>query len=438
MATLQDRFGFPLSTPSGEARDAYVAGVDSVLSGVAGYRESLERAISLDPSFAVAHVALARGLFLDGDIAAARNSAQRARELAASTSPRERSHVEALCLPLEGQSARALPATLAHLQQWARDAMVLAPATGVFGYYGFGGDPLHEEQLFQLLSSLTPSYGSDWWFDAVHAFAACETGRIDLASTLIERSLDRNARNAHGAHIRAHILYELGEPKEAFDYLDSWMPGLDRRSLMHCHLSWHLALSALATGRSERAWQAYRDGVHPGDAWGPPLNVVTDSASFLWRARLAEEPCETTDWDEVHSHALRSFPKAGVGFADVHTLLSCVATNDAPSLERLLEEIRRRVDAKAYSPGEVVIWLATGFAAYAAGRWSEAIAWLEKAQHETVRIGGSRAQRDLVGLTLMTAYLKAERLDEARALTERRAHLPILLERGREDPPPRS
>jgi tetratricopeptide (TPR) repeat protein len=429
---LEDRFGLPLTTTSAAGRDAYVAGVDSVISGVAGYRELLRQAIAFDPSFALAHVALARGLFLDAEVAPARESASRARELADRTSARERSHIEVICLGLEGKPVLAMQAMLAHLRSWPRDAMVLAPATSVFGLYGFSGDPAHEEQLYQLLDSLAPAYGQDWWFDTVHSFAACETGRLDLAWTLIERSLAKNPRHAHAAHFRTHVLYERGESAEALDYLEDWMPGLDKRSLVHCHLSWHVALAALAAGRRERAWEAYRAGVHPGGAWGPPLNVVTDAASFLWRAELAGEPRSAQRWREVHDHALRSFPKAGVAYADVHSLLACVADGDTPSLERLTGEICQRIADGRYPPGEVVIWIADGFAAYAAGNWSDAIRCLERALPQTARIGGSRAQRDLVDLTLVAAYIRADRPDEASALIERRAHLPRLLNAPRD------
>lgn len=68
----EDRYGLPLSSPSTVARDAYAAGVDSVLSGIAGYRASQAQAIAADPGFALAHVALARGLFMDGDMGPAR------------------------------------------------------------------------------------------------------------------------------------------------------------------------------------------------------------------------------------------------------------------------------------------------------------------------------------------------------------------------------
>ena len=421
---LEDRYGLPLSTTSTAARDAYVAGVDSVISGVAGYRELLAQAIACDPTFALAHVALARGLFLDADVGPARESASRARELAAQASPREQSHVDVICLGLEGKPAHAMQAMLVHLRSWPRDAMVLAPATSVFGLYGFSGDPAHEEQLYQLLDSLAPAYGQDWWFDTVHSFAACETGRLDLAWTLIERSLAQNPRHAHAAHFRTHVMYERGESAAALDYLAGWMPGLDKRSLVHCHLSWHVALAALAAGQPERAWEAYRAGVHPGGAWGPPLNVVTDAASFLWRAELAGQPRSAPLWREVHDYALRSFPKAGVAYADVHSLLACVADGDTLILERLLGEIRKRIADGRYPPGDVVIWIADGFAAYAAGNWNSAIRCLEQALPQTVRIGGSRAQRDLVDLTLAAAYIKADRPDKASALIARRAHQP--------------
>lgn len=423
----EDRFGLPLSVTGAAARDAYVAGVDSVISGVAGYRESLSQALELEPDFALAHVALARGLFLDAQLGAARESAARARELAPGVSERERSHIEVLCLGIDGQPVLAREAMLAHLRRWPRDAMVLAPATSVFGLYGFSGDPEHEERLYELLHSLAPAYGQDWWFETVYSFAACETGRLDLAWTLIERSLARNPRHGHAAHFRTHVLYERGEADEAIDYLDDWMPGLDRRSLVHCHLSWHVALAALAAGRHERAWQAYRECVHPGGAWGPPLNVVTDAASFLWRAELAGQPPAAGLWREVHDYALRSFPEAGVAYADVHSLLACVVAGDAEAIDRRADEIRQRIADGRYPAGEVVVWLADGFAAYATGRWSAAIECLERALPQTVRIGGSRAQRDLVNLTLIAACIQAGRLDTARALVEQRAHLPRLL-----------
>jgi len=417
---LVDRYGLPVSTSSQAALDAYVAGADCVLAAVAGYREHLGRAIEADPAFALPYVALARGLFLDAEVKPAREEAARARDLAQAATPREQSHVHAIALALEGKPVDALAATRGHLVDWPRDAMVLAPATGVFGLVGFSGRQEREQELYDLLTGLASHYGEDWWFSCVHAFAASESGRLDEAWRLIEPSMAANPRNAHGAHIRVHVLHEMGEMARALEYLGAWMPGLDKRSLLHCHLSWHVALTALALGKLDRAWDAYRSGVHPGGSWGPPINVVSDTAAFLWRAELAGEPRRPDLWREVQDYALQFFPKAGVPFADAHTVVACVANGDFATLERLVGEMRDRIAAGKFAPGSVVPTIAEAFAAYAKNDWNAAIRLFDQALPETVRIGGSRAQRDLVEHTLIAAYLKAGRPEDARRLIGRR------------------
>lgn len=417
---LADRYGLAVSTASAAARDAYVAGADCILSATAGWREHFGRAIEADPGFALAHIGFARGCFLDADVKPAREAAARARELAQAATPREQGHVDAVALPLEGKPVDALAATREHLAQWPRDAMVLAPATGVFGLIGFSGRREREEELYGLLSGLATHYGDDWWFGCVHAFAACESGRLDEAWRLIEQSMAANPRNAHGAHIRVHVLHETGEMARAMEYLDSWMPGFDRRGLLHCHMSWHVALTALTLGHADRAWAAYRAGVHPGGSWGPPINVVSDTAAFLWRAELAGGERRPAPWHEVHDYAIKSFPKAGLAFADVHVALACVADGDSVALERLTAELRERIAAGKAPTGGVVPTIVEGFGAYAKGDWNGAIRAFELALPETVRIGGSRAQRDLVEYTLIAAYLKAGRPADARALVARR------------------
>ena len=79
--------------------------------------------------------------------------------------------------------------------------------------------------------------------------------------------------------------------------------------------------------------------------------------------------------------------------------------------------------------GDVVPRLAVGLAAYGRGNWTAAIAVLEPALAETVRIGGSRAQRDIIENTLLAAYLKDGREGDARRLVaahaERRPSVPV-------------
>lgn len=419
-AMLEDRYGLPLSTTSIEARDAYVRGVDSILSATAGFERHLAAAMDADPQFALAQAALARGLFAVQKVPEARAAIAKAREFASSASAREQAHVHTLALAIEGKPVEAMAATREHLAQHPRDAMILAPATGVFGLIGFSGRQEREPELYEFLRAYAPAYGADWWFESMLAFAACEYGRLEEARALIERSMAANPRNAHGAHIKVHVLYESGEPQAGADYLRDWMPGLDREALLHCHLSWHVAIFALELGRIEEAWQAYRSAVHPGGSWGPSLNVVTDSVSFLWRAELKGQPRQAERWKEVHEHLKSSFPKPGIAFVDVHAALACVANGDSEGLARFVRELRERLAAGRAPAGPVVPLIADGLDAYGAGQWDRAADLLGKALPETVRIGGSRAQRDLVVRTLAAACLKAGRADEARELLAQR------------------
>lgn len=417
---LADRYGLSLSTSSQAARDAYVEGADCVLSAVAGPEAHFRRALEADPDFALAHAGLARALFLAAQAPQARTAAATARELAACATPREQSYVHAIALAIEGKAPDALAATREHVALYPRDAMVLAPVTGVFGLIGFSGRQQREAELLELLRGLAPHYGADWWFLSMLAFAACECGKLDEAWDLIEHSLSVNPRNAHGAHIRVHVLYEQGEAERASGYLDGWMPGFAREGLLHCHLSWHAALLALELGKLERAWEIYRAHIHPGGAWGPPINVATDSAAFLWRCELTGQPRRPELWRVVHEFAGKSFPKARLAFADVHRAVACAATSDSTGLERLVSELRESEAADKLPAGPVVATLAAAFGAFARSDWDGAIALFERALPETVRIGGSRAQRDLVEHTMVAAYLKAGRAADARQLIAKR------------------
>lgn len=434
---LTDRYDLPLSTDSSAARDAYLLGVDAVLGAMPGPVQHLTRAVEADAGFALAWAALARARFLEADVAGAREATARARALAQGVTERETGHVNAIALAIEGRPVDALAATREHLDRCPRDAMVLAPATGVFGLIGFSGRQEREAELEAWLQALSSSYGNDWWFGTVLAFAECETGQLEAALDRIERSLAACPGNAHGAHVMAHVRYERGEPGRAAAFLDDWLPGYRRSGLMHCHLSWHAALSALALGLPEKAWAIYREAVHPGASWGPPLNAVTDAPSFLWRAELAGQARRADLWAQAQAYAIEKFPKVGVTFADVHVALACAAVGDGAALRRMTDELQQRLAAGRLPAGEVVPRLVQGFAAFARGDWDVAIAAFEAGLAQLVRIGGSRAQRDLVEDTLIAACLRTGQTARARQLLERRVdRRPLTVVAGLDRPSP--
>jgi hypothetical protein len=122
----------------------------------------------------------------------------------------------------------------------------------------------------------------------------------------------------------------------------------------------------------------------------------------------------------MHDFANRAFPRAGAAFSDLHIALAeAVAGNGAGLAERTrqVEELARR---GRYPSGPCVPAVSRGFAAFERGDFPAAIAALEPIAGELERIGGSRAQLDLVEFTLLKAYLGADRPDAARQMLSRR------------------
>jgi hypothetical protein len=73
-----------------------------------------------------------------------------------------------------------------------------------------------------------------------------------------------------------------------------------------------------------------------------------------------------------------------------------------------------------YPSGPYLPALSRGFVAFEQGDFAAAIDALAPFAGESERIGGSRAQHDLVTFTLLKAYLNAGRLDDARRLLRTR------------------
>lgn len=405
---LTDRYGNPVSTSSPAARDAYQEGMDLFLASRFGVEAALGRALEADPDFALAHVALARqhqSMGRPGEIAPHLAAARGAKGLTA----REEAHVDALGALLEGKPPVAYPKIRAHLAQHPRDAMVAQTCVGVFGLIGFSGQRGREAEQLAFTAALAPHYGDDWWMLGGHAFSQLEAGRLGEAEANIDRSLALNPLSGQGAHIRSHLYYENGETAAGYGYLRNWREGYDRRGLLHTHISWHVALWALERGDEATLWSVVEADVAPGAASGPALNVLTDSAAILFRAELAGMAVPEGMWNKISAFALGMFPTPGLAFADMHAALAHAMAGEGEALAKLI------VGAKGPA-GDVVRACGEAFGALAAGRWAEVIAALIPIMSEHERLGGSRAQRDLLEFALAAALLRSGHAEEAKRL----------------------
>ncbi|WP_024517792.1 tetratricopeptide repeat protein [Bradyrhizobium sp. Tv2a-2] len=422
-AAHHDRYGLPLSTSSAEAAEAYREGVDLMFSAWTGAAEAFERAITLDPDFALAQIGRARihVFYQQGDVARAK--AATARDIVARHGTlRERSHVETLALAIEGRGDAAIASVLGHVEDWPRDAVVLSLPLGAFGLFAFSGMADHDQARQDLCERYASHYGDDWWFLSSYGWAMTENGAVARGRAMTERGFAMRRDNAHAAHALLHAMFEDGSVDDADALVEEWAPGYDRDGILYGHILWHQALGALERDDAAKALAIYRNVLAPQVNAAPPLNVVSDCSALLWRLSAYGHAVPGELWREAEDYAKRYFPKSGLPFVDVHMALLAAATGDNTALEARLRAIEQRLSDGKLAAGPAVPQICRAMQAFAAGDARGCATLLEPVLDDVVRIGGSHAQREIVEDTLIVALIRTGDLPRAREFLDRRLH----------------
>src|SRR5690606_649122 len=140
-------------------------------------------------------------------------------------------------------------------------------------------------------------------------------------------------KNANAAHALAHVMYEQGAGREAEKHIAAWIPEYDRSGVLYSHLAWHAALIALERGDTDQAFDIYNKNIAPSENLGVPINVVSDTAAFLWRVQAYGYDVPRGLWQDAASYASSYFQQAGFPFADVHMAIIAAATGDKSALQ---------------------------------------------------------------------------------------------------------
>lgn len=414
MARLDTR-DLALTTDSDRAAADYNKGVTLMLSAWPGAAERFEAAIDADPDFALAHAARARLHAICGESTKAKlRIAQAARLAETHGDTRERNHVEVLSHAIHGRSREALTHTLAHLERWPADAVILSLPLGAFGLLAFSGMADHDQARVDLCVQHAHAYADDdWWFLAHAGWALAENGEVARGRTMLERSVDLRRQNANGVHALAHALFEAGAGEEAERLIGDWLPDYGRDGILHGHLAWHTALVALDRGDAEGALAIYAEHVQPSVSRGMPINIVSDGASLLWRMEAYGHASPKVCWTELADYAGRAFPTAGHAFIDTHMLMIAAMIGDQAALDQRVAS----PDAKHVIPA-----IGQALRAFAEEDFASCARLLEPIASEVTRIGGSGAQREVIGDTLLVALMRNGEAAKARALLDQRLH----------------
>jgi tetratricopeptide (TPR) repeat protein len=423
---LSDANGLAVSADRIDSLRAFDDALELTLSGRGGASGVIGRALIADPTFVMGYALRAALLVMAADEAVEAELARTLRAadaLGGQANARERRHLAAARSWLERDLPRAVRLYGEILDDHPRDILALRVAHS--GDFQLNQTLRLCDRVARVLphwNETMPHYG---YVLGMHAFGLEEAGHYAQAERVGRRALALIPRNPGAIHAVAHVMEMQGRPRDGIAWLESTTPQWIGSGGYAAHLWWHAALFHLDLDQTARALDIYDR--HLRSVSPHIAGVLVDASAILWRLHLrgmeiAERWREVADrWEAKPIGGLRPFN-------DVHAMLAFVAAGREASARRLLDDLRRSAERSRVLNDAIhnsALPLCEALLAFGRGDHADAVERLIALRRLVRRCGGSKAQCDLVHLTLLEAALRARRTRLAHSLvSERIAHRP--------------
>lgn len=417
----KDAYGLEVTCASDAAMQSFLAGISCALRFDHPGIDELREAVAHDDEFALAHATLGRQLLIHGFKESSKTHMKKAVSLADNASTREQRAITAM-----DHVARFKPDAMqivrAHVDEYPQDVFVLSYLLGPFGMLAFSGQEDWGQQNRDLLRKTQPVYREDdWWHITTRGFFAAESGELSLAREECERawSIDQNG---NCAHTLAHMHFEADVGREGRTFLEDWLARYGDDSDMRHHMHWHVSLLDMEDGvPADEIYELYDRELDHNVCDPMPLTTFSDNAAFLWRSSLLGIAIEPSKSEALWDYAGQHYPRYGFGFADIHRIMAASLHPDPGMQMECANHLHQVAKESGSRMAECLEIFAQGFAAYGNESYDEAVELLAPALADSVLLGGSNPQRRIVEDTYLAACLRAERLEEARAVVLGRA-----------------
>ena len=425
MHSLTDPRGVPVGTAAPRNIDALERAHALALGFAGDAVGEIDAALARAPDFIMGHL-LKAGLLTQAMetrvYASMRAALEAAEALAAHANERERGHMRAVRAWVEGDFSGAVRHWDAVLLEYPRDllALQLAHLSDVLL-----GDVVNlRDRVARVLPEWdedTPGYG---WVLGFYAFGLCENRDFGRSEEMGRHAVTLNPRDAYAIHAVAHVHEMQGRQEDGIAWMtdrrDAWSGGTFAN-----HLWWHLALYHLDIGQVERVVEIY-DRHLRGEPKSDERYQELDAAALLWRLSLLGHDVGPR-WRELADKWAPAATDSLYAFNDVHAMMTFVADGRHDLADRVLSANERHVqrgrDDNVAMTREVGLPFCRAQHAFARGDYEEATDRLLPIRHQTHRLGGSHAQRDIIAHTLIEAALRAGRFALARSLINERIAL---------------
>ncbi len=276
-------------------------------------------------------------------------------------------------------------------------------------------------RVFPMWDESIPGYEHVLGF---YAFGLEENRDFSHAEELGRRAIAMQPNHPYAFHAVAHVMEMKGRQSGGIAFMnyhqDTWAV-----SNFKNHLWWHLALFHLDLGQEQKVLEIYDNNLRSSKVSGDKYEEL-DSAALLWRLKILD--IDVGDrWKDLADKWEASAEDTLYAFNDVHAMMSFVADHRKEAAEKLLNANERYLghasDANVAMSRTIGMPFARAQQHFAEGRYGACVDELLPVRYRTYRLGGSFAQRDVIGWTLLEAALRARRYELALALANERVAL---------------
>jgi tetratricopeptide (TPR) repeat protein len=248
--------------------------------------------------------------------------------------------------------------------------------------------------LDAVLSADHPLYS---YYLSMKAFVLCECGLFGDAFDIALQSVRLKPTNIYGIHAAAHALHEMGRWAELAGFLESRRADWIDNPGMRMHVYWHLAIAYERSNRTDRALAAF-DGLYKLKD-SPFAKQDLDAVGFLWRLRLkAADGRYHAVWKRLAVLWSGGIFTSTSYFHKVHAALAFSASHQPLLIEKQIAESDGfGVEARTHQVGLEVL---NAIHLFTLERYPDCMELLHASRAQWHLLGGSRAQREILALTL--------------------------------------
>ncbi|AXI47800.1 tetratricopeptide repeat-containing protein [Sulfitobacter sp. SK012] len=337
----------------------------------------------------------------------------------ASANDRERGHFEAIKAWVDGDFFGAVQKWEAVLTTYPMDLLALELVHYTMVLLGdVQGQRDVVARVFNLWDEDIPGYEFVLGF---YSFGLEENRDFSRAEDMALQALSIRPDNPYAIHTVSHVMEMRGHQAGGIRFMKD-RAGLWGTSNFANHLWWHTGLYHLDLEQYDQVYNIFDTQLDSRNKEGHRYEEL-DAAALLWRMNLVGQ-----DSGDRWTHLANKWEPAAqdtlYAFNDVHAMLTFVSDDRKDAQKALLTANERYLesasDANTAMTREIGLPFCLAMRDFKDENYASCVERLLPVRYMTHRLGGSYAQRDIIGWTLLEAALRARNFDLALALANER------------------